>query len=166
MNVDKARLRRARWLPLLGVLVMATLVACGSDKKAAPPPTTSPLTTAQPVDTSFTGSGSGPFCELAKTISSDASNIPANASTAQVRSSLEQSDKAFQQAVDAAPNEIKADVTVMARGFSALVASIAGAGYDISKVPPDAFSAFQAPEFASAAARLQAYLTNVCHVTK
>ena len=92
------------------------------------------------------------------------SSIPPNASTAQLKSNLQAADKAIHQAVDAAPGEIKSDVTVIADSFTKIMGAIAAADYDLTKLPPDALSAFQSPEFANSTARFQAYITNVCRI--
>jgi hypothetical protein len=157
--------RRAAALGLIAALALA-LAACGGSGKKTTPTTASPLTTTQAVDTNFTGAGSGEFCQMAKTLNTNPSRTTPNASTAQIRSNLEAQQKAVQQAVDAAPGEIKPDVKVIADGFSTVVAAVAQADYDFSKVSPDALKVLQSPEFSNSAARLQAYMAKVCHVTK
>ena len=140
------------------------LAACGGSDDKDSTTTTSPLVTSQPVDTSFSGAGSTEFCTLSKSFSTGFDRIGPNASTAQLRSNLEEADKAIHQAVDVAPSEIKADVKVIADGFTAVAGVIANANYDLTKVPPDALATFQSPDFSNAAARLQAYLANVCGI--
>ena len=87
-------------------------------------------------------------------------------STAQLKADLEKADKAIHKAVDVAPAEIKPDVKVIADGFTTVVSAIAGVNYDLTKVPPEALATFQTPEFSNSAARLQAYMTDVCKVRK
>lgn len=166
MTVDTAAPRRP-WpleLVLLGVVTIMALAGCGGGKDKPSPPTTSPLTTSRPVDTSFSGAGSAEFCNLSKSFSTGFSRIGPNASTAQLKANLDEATKAIHQAVDVAPAEIKADVKVIADGFTSVAGVIANANYDLTKVPPDALATFQSPDFSNAAARLQAYLSNVCGI--
>lgn len=154
-------------LAALGLVAAISLAACGgSDKKTPTTTVTSPLTTTQAIDTNFTGAGSAEFCDMAKTLNTNPSAIAPNASTAQIRANLETADKDIHHAADVAPAEIKPDVTVIAASFSSIVAAIGQAGYDLTKVSPEALATFQSPEFSSAAARFQAYLTQICHITK
>ncbi|MEA2704198.1 MAG: hypothetical protein QOD63_2143 [Actinomycetota bacterium] len=153
-------------LVLIGILAALALVTCGgSDKKASTTTTVSPLTTTQSIDTNFTGAGSAEFCDLAKTLNTNISSA-AGGSTAQLKANLEKADAAIHKAVDAAPAEIKPDVKVIADSFTSAVTAIAGVNYDLTKVPPAALATFQTPEFSNSAARLQAYMTDVCKVRK
>ena len=166
-SVLAVRSRRADLtLVLVALVATVALVACGgSDEKAATTTTISPLTTTHSIDTNFTGAGSGEFCDLAKTLNTDI-NSAAGGSTAQLKVDLEKADGAIHKAVDVAPAEIKPDVKIIADGFTTVVTAIAGVNYDLTKVPPEALATFQTPEFSNSAARLQAYMTDVCKVRK
>jgi len=149
---------------------MAVLAGCsGGDKKPAAAPTsapaaTGPTTTARPVDTSFTGVNSGPFCGLAKTYNDRFTNVGAAATPAQLRTVAQDGRTAINQALTAAPAELKADVQVLADAFGSLFNELDKVNFDASKVSVAAFAPIQAPEFQTATIRFQAYVKNVCGV--
>ncbi len=152
-------------LLVVGIVAVVALAACGGSDKKATTTTISPLTTTKSIDTNFTGAGSAEFCDLAKTLNTDISGATGG-STAQLKADLEKADAAIHRAVDIAPAEIKPDVKVIADSFTTAVTAIAGANYDLTKVPPAALATFQTPEFSNSAARLQAYMTDVCKVRR
>lgn len=150
----------------LGVVSVTALAACGGSDKPATPATSSPLTTTKPVDTRFSGEGSGDFCDLAKSFNTGFSGITPGASIAQLKVNLQEADTAIHRAVDVAPTEIKGDVGVIADSFTKVVGVIANANYDLTNISPDALATFQSAEFSNSAARLQAYMTSVCGIRK
>lgn len=159
-----------RTLAVCGV-ALAILSGCsgGGDDKAAPatsaPEATAAPTTVRPVDTSFTGQNSSQFCTLAKTYNERFTSVSANPTPAQLRTVAKEGQTAINQAVTAAPAEIKKDVEVIASAFGALLTELEKVNYDAAKLPPAALGQLSAPEFASATTRFQAYLKNVCKVS-
>ena len=153
-------------------LAAALLSSCssGGDKKEASPTTTAgsggPATTVGPVDTSFTGENSAEFCALAKTYNDRAGTVGPGSTPAQIRTGAQEGLTAINDAVSAAPAEIKPDVEVVAGAFGTMVAELEKVGFDTTKAPPSAFTPLQAPEFQASTARFQAYMTQVCGITR
>lgn len=152
-----------RWW--VGIVLFVVLVAgCGggdSDESASTtaPPATSGGTTAP----TFSGAGSGQFCDLVKTYSDRTAGLTrANSTPAQVRQLATELGAAIQQAVSVAPAEIKTDVTLVAAAAKDYLAGLQRVGYDLSRVPPDALQKFQAPDVQAATERLQNYSRTVC----
>lgn len=152
---------------LLAAAATAAVVAgCSGGANRAAPTTSStaagPATTVRPVDTSFTGQSSAQFCELARTYNDRFTRVAANPSPAELRTVTREGQAAIAAAVGAAPPEIKPDVEVLSRAFSAVLAELERAGFDPAQVPVSAFTQLQSPEFERSAARFQAYIQSVC----
>ena len=149
------------------------LVGCsgGDDDEAAP--TTSapagtasgPTTTVRPVDTSFTGQNSAQFCGLARTYNERFRSVGPNATPAQLRANAREGQNAISEAVNAAPAEIKRDVEVLNRTFSALLSELEKVNFEAARLPPAALTGLQAPEFQASTVRFEAYIRNVCGVS-
>lgn len=152
-----------RKLPLaIALVAVLVLAGCGGDDSDESAPTTVADTAASTAPT-FTGSGSGEFCQLVNTYRERFTGInQASATPAQLRQLATEAGSAIQQAVATAPPEIKADVTVVAAAANDYLAKLRQAGYDLSKLPPDASARFQAPDVAAAAQRFTAYDQSVC----
>jgi hypothetical protein len=159
-----------RTLTACGLAVVVLTGCSSSDKKpaAAPPSSTAPAgnptTTVRPVDTSFTGVNSGPFCGLAKTYNDRFTNVGAASTPAQLRTVAQDGRTAINQALAAAPAELKPDVQILANAFGALFTDLEKVDFDASKLSVAAFTPIQAPEFQTATIRFQAYVKNVCGV--
>lgn len=157
---------------VLGAALLVALTGCSSGSKSpksspttASPTASGPTTTLRPVDTSFTGQGSAAFCNLAKTYSDQSKTLSTATTPTQLRTTLRDGRAAIDQAVSAAPAEIKSDVAVLAAAFGDVVDAFDKAGYDPNKVPATALAKLQAPEFQTATIRLQAYLRTICKVS-
>ena len=153
-----------RRLPI-GIALSAVLVVtgCGGGDSDETAPTTPPTTVAQATTPTFSGSGSGQFCELVKTYSDRVSGLSrATTTPAQVRQLATELGSAIQQAVAVAPGEIKSDVTLLAAAATDFLAGLQRAGYDLNKVPPEGLQKFQAPDVQAATQRLTAYGQSVC----
>ena len=153
-----------RRLPI-GIALSAVLLlsGCGGGDSEETAPTTPPTTSAATTTPTFTGSGSGQFCQLVTTYSDRAAGISrATATPAQVRQLATELGTAIQQAVSVAPPEIKSDVTLVAAAASDYLAGLQRAGYDLNKVPPESLQKFQAPDVQAASQRLTAYGQSVC----
>ena len=153
-------------------LALLVLAGCsgGDDDTATPAPSTTvaaaggPTTSLRTVDTNFTGQGSAEFCNLARTYTERSSQLGPNATPAQLRTVAREGQTAINQALNAAPAEIKNDVQVIATAFGGLLTDLETANYDVTRVAPASFARLQAPEFATASQRFQAYVRNVCRV--
>jgi len=152
-------------------VALLVLAGCrgGDDDAASPGPTTAASesatsTTLRTVDTNFTGQGSTQFCNLARTYNERFTQIGPNATPAQLRTAAREGQTAINQAVNAAPAEIKNDVQVIATALGGFLTDLEAANYDVNKLTPATFAKLQAPEFATSSQRFQAYTRNVCKV--
>ena len=150
------------------LLAVAALTACGGggpkDKQAAPAPTTTANADAssQPVDTSFTGAGSGDYCRLARDYSESSKKFNAPNTPDQLRAVFQEAENDIQSALAVAPPEIKADVQTIATGLSSIVKAMEAANYDVTRLsatPPSL-----PPNFDAASQRIDAYTRDVCHL--
>jgi len=119
----------------------------------------------QPVDTTFTGKGSGEYCKLAKTYADAQSKLGPTNTTPDLRQLFQDAARDIKAAVAVAPAEIKNDVQVVADGFNALVTSLASVNYDFTRLTPDLIARFQSKEFMDASTRVAAYSRTVCGVS-
>ena len=161
---------RIRRTLLAGALAVAltVLTACsgGDDDKTsdttAPPGTAAPATSTT-VPT-FTGQNSAQFCALARTYNDRFTSVGTNPTPAQLRTVAREGQTAITQAVAAAPGEIKADVEVLARTCTSLLAELEKVNYEIARLPPAALQTLSAPDFQASTTRFQTYLRSVCGV--
>jgi hypothetical protein len=153
-----------RRLPI-GIALSAVLVltGCGGDDSDETAPTTPPTTSAAATTPTFSGSGSGQFCELVMTYSDRVSGLSRATSTpAQVRQLAGELGSAIQQAVAVAPAEIRSDVSLVAAAANDFLAGLQRAGYDMNRLPSESLQRFQAPDVQAATQRLTAYGQSVC----
>ena len=153
-----------RRLPLgLALSAVLVLTGCGGGDSDETATTTPPTTTAEATTPTFSGAGSGQFCQLVATYSDRVSGLSRAASTpAQVRQLSTELGSAIQESVAVAPAEIKSDVTLVAASATDFLAGLERAGYDLNKVPPESLQKFQAPDVQAASQRLTAYARSVC----
>ena len=155
-----------RRLALLFVAV--TLAACGGKSNGSASGTTTAAQASgapgtQPVDTRFTGVGSADYCKLARKYQEAQSKVGQGA-TPDLRQLFQDAASDIQSAVAVAPAEIKADVTTVAQGFTALVTALNNANYDFTRLSPDIIVRFQSQEFMAASTRVAAYAKNICGI--
>ena len=162
------RSRAARLVPA-GFLVAALLLAGCSDSDSddetttgSSVPTTVAVVTTAPVDTRFTGEGSGEFCQFITTFTAGSRSVSPTATPAELEASFNESLDAIKKAAEVAPAEIKGDVVAIADTFDEVETAASAAGYDLTKVNPSALGALQSKGFLESVTRLQAYLTNIC----
>ena len=149
------------------LLAVAALTACGGsakDKQAAPAPTTTANAdaTSQPVDTSFTGAGSGDYCRRARDYSESSKKFNVPNTPDQLRQVFQEAQNDIHSALAVAPPEIKADVQTIAAGLSSIVKAMEAADYDVTRLaatPPSL-----PPNFDAASQRIDAYTRDVCHL--
>jgi hypothetical protein len=153
-----------RKLPLgLALSAVLVLTGCGGGDSDETATTTPPTTTAQATAPTFSGAGSGQFCQLVATYSDRVSGLSRATSTpAQVRQLSNELGSAIQQAVAVAPAEIKADVSLVAAAATDFLAGLQRAGYDLNKLPQESLQKFQAPDVQAATQRLTTYGQSVC----
>jgi ABC-type transporter Mla subunit MlaD len=150
-------MRRA--LTALALAGLVLLSACGDDGDDTSSPTTA-ATGSVPAQTvtSFTGSGSAEFCQLARANNARVQQIGAAAADPeQLDNVLREAAPAVRQAADLAPAEIKGDVDVLADAFEKLLAETAGGAPDLSSIV--------SAEFQTAAQNVANYGRTVCGIT-
>ena len=147
-------------------LVGMTGCSGGDDNDAAsttaPAGASGPSTTLRPVDTSFTGQDSAQFCALARTFSDRFATVGSNPTPAQLRTVAREGEAAINQAVSAAPAEIKRDVEGIANGFTTFLRELEKVNFEVTRLPPAAVQSLSAPEFQQSTTRFQAYFRSVC----
>ncbi|HVL06719.1 MAG TPA: hypothetical protein VM388_12075 [Acidimicrobiales bacterium] len=163
--------RLHKTLAAIAALTLVVLAGCsggGDDDDAAPTTAAAgaggPTTTVRPVDTSFSGQNSAQFCALARTYSERANAFGSNPTPAQLRTATREGQTAITQAVNAAPAEIKPDVEVLARAFTAILAELEKVNFEPARMPPAALQPLQTPEFQQSTTRFQAYGRSVCGI--
>ena len=155
---------RKLWSGMVLSLLLA-VAGCGGggDDSDETAPTIPPTTPAEATTPTFSGRGSGEFCQLVATYSDRVSGLSRATSTpAQVRQLAGELGSAIQQAVAVAPAEIKSDVTLVAAAATDFLAGLQRAGYDLNRVPQESLQRFQAPDVQAATQRLTAYGQTVC----
>lgn len=164
-----------RLLVTMGLLAVLVMTGCGksSNEKASDTTATTKAATVTTaaggsgttVDTKFTGKGSTQFCNLAKTYSDKSGQlVPSISNPAQLRTLFKDLQVAVKEAVDVAPAEIKADVTLLASFYNDFANALDKVNYDFTKLPPDTAAKLQDPKFQAAATRLDAYSKQVCGI--
>src|SRR5215210_6130040 len=131
---------------IVAALLVATVTAgCGGDGSAKSD--SAPSTVAGGRPSPAVGPDSEDFCGLIRTYSARLGGLTqATATPDQVRDLSEELTSALKSAADVAPAELKADVTVLTGAAEDYLAKLKDAGYDLSKLPPDATQAFSAPD--------------------
>jgi hypothetical protein len=144
--------------------------AGGSTDSSSPPDT-------KPVDTSFTGKGSGELCSYARDLQADDSFAnalgDANSKPEDLKKSFDKVTAAISKIEDKAPAEIKDDVTTVANSFEKARALYAKYDYDMQKIieaaqkDPSLFADLGADseKMDAANARVTAYFEKVCGIT-
>jgi hypothetical protein len=143
------------------------LAACSDDGETAdeaPDTTTSITSTTTPT---FTGEADSPFCNLLRDLDVAAVLGDTEEDPAAVGAAFQQIVDVLVDAAELAPEEITADVALVAEGMSSLDAALAAVGYDFDALAAsgdaeDVLAAVNDPAFAEAGTRLSAYRTQVC----
>ena len=137
--------------------------------------TTSDGATTDTTDPKFSGKGSGDFCGFAKDIEKNQDELFKDSEDpADLKKSLAQVNKIFDEAAKKAPNEIKADFKTLQKGFVAIADFYGKMGDDpqalaqaMAKDPEAAQKAMgelSSPEFEAASSRITAYIEKVCGI--
>lgn len=158
--------RPIRAVSAAGLVAVLLFAGCSDDKDDAASTSTSTgvgtATTVRPVDTSFTGQGSGDFCRLITTFTAEQEKVSPTASAAELEAAFEESLTSINQAAEVAPAEIKGDVVAVAESIKAVEQAMSDAGYDVNKVDASALASLQSGTFLNSVTRLGSYLTTVC----
>lgn len=142
---------------------MAVLAACGGSSSSSTKGT--PTTTASTVRASRGGS----FCkQIADTYNEALTFAGATArSPDELRTELDKTLKDGKDTINAAPDEVKADLQVIQDAVAKFSDSLAKVGYDVNRLGSDAIAAisvFTSPEFQKAAEHSQTYVKDQCGI--
>ena len=171
----------ARKLLLTVALIAVTGAACGSSSKTATNSTTattaassgSPTTasgqtaTTTPTTKSFSGSSGSSFCDLARTEKAafnDNKSI-ATKTPADIKALYGKLVPALENAANQAPSAIKSDFQIYVTELKKIDAALAAAQYNFQNLDPTKLATFNTPQLETAAANIQKYFTQVCHIT-
>ena len=115
----------------------------------------------------FTGDRESPFCELIRSVDIVAVLGGAEDDPVALGAAFQQLVDVLVDAAGLAPEEISADVALVAGGMTSLDAALAQVGYDFdalaaSGAGDEVLEAVNASVFADAGARLAAYRAQVC----
>ena len=148
------------WMIVVAVVVLVGFAGCGGDDSDD---NASPTTAAGAPAPGPSNPDASEFCDLIATYSDRLAVLGQPSATPErIRAVAEDGATAIQQAVAAAPADIKGDVTVVAGAAEDYLAALQNAGYDLSKLPPDAAGVFSAPDVSASASNLQVYAQNTC----
>ena len=111
---------------------------------------------------SFSGSGSGDFCDKAREYDKKFENIGQNSEDAEKE--WNELEKAIDDISRDAPQEIEDDVALVARNFKEVKALYEKYDYDFSKVPEDEAAAIDMEGVEEANERVNSYMETVCEI--
>ena len=157
-------MRLARIAPFL-VIPLLALTACSSGKKSSSAsPTTANTTAATAPTTTAKPASNDPFCNFVRTYNDRFGKINPGALSdpQQFRSVMQDAVNSIKDAANAAPASIKPDVTTMSNAMQSLFQAFQQANFDATKINVASLTALQAPEFVSAAQRIDAYTRQNC----
>lgn len=149
---------------------LVLLTACSDDEPAAETTTTTVAVTTTVATPTFTGDRDSPFCTVLRDV--DITAVLAGAGgedPAAVGEAVRQLVDLLVQVTELAPEEIAADVALVAGGMTSLDAALAEVGYDFDALAAsgsgdEVLEAVNAPAFADAGVRLAAYRGQVCEL--
>ncbi|MGI9079535.1 MAG: hypothetical protein ACR2GF_01710 [Acidimicrobiales bacterium] len=138
---------------------MAGLAGCsgsGSNGQASPT-TTSPAATTP-------GAAATQFCSLSRVFYDRVTSLSndLSADPTRVRRFVDALVTVAKQAADAAPAQISADAKILTDAATAYAHDLENAGYDATRVAPEAAARLSRPEVTDASRRVQEYETATC----
>lgn len=114
------------------------------------------------IDTNFSAGADEQFCQL---VGQYVDQFTAGAAPGDVQGfgeSLRQSRDLVDQMQAAAPEELVADVVILAQTLGTVVDALEAVDFDLSQVDPEALLMLQDPDFQASAVRLQAFAETAC----
>ncbi len=152
---------------LLALALLGAVAGCGGgDDDGASPATTT--TTAADAATStteatFTGAGSEQFCAQAAQAEAELNRLAQSAPSPEATTDVFASAAgALRSLAESAPDEIKADVGVLAGAYEEVSRELQAAGPNTSQMPATIARRLTQPDVRMASERLEAYQVNVC----
>lgn len=166
----------ARKLIVALALVAIAATACGSSSKSSSTTqpggssaTTAPSGSASGTTApkSFSGDSGSNFCDLArKDETAFKGNSLATGSTpADLKKLYSGLGPALQEAESKAPSVIKDDFKTFVDAYQQILKAMSDANYDVTKLNPATFAAFDSAQIKAASDHIEAYMTQVCHIT-
>ncbi len=152
------------------MVVAGLLASCSDDEPADDAATTAAdTTTTTTTAPTFTGNAGSPFCNLLDDVDLATVLGGVDGEPAAVASAFQQLVDLLVQAAELAPDEIRADVALVADGMVSLDAALAAVDYDFDALAAspssgEVIEAVNDPAFADAGVRLSAYRTQACQL--
>lgn len=148
--------RRYAGATLALVAMLATGCSTNGDRSA-------PATSTVPGGTVAAAASPDPFCRFVAAFDERFGRIdPSLSDPTRLRLSLREAANEVSNAAATAPAAVKADVAILEQAYTQLLTVFEQADFDLTKVPPAALQSLQAPGFADASARLDAYRAANC----
>jgi hypothetical protein len=161
----------------VSALVAIGLAACGSSSKGASGSNNSSTTTAPssattsapsgtPTTQKVSGNSNSNFCQEVRNSENAFKPIsPTSINPDSIKTEFENVGSQLQKAVDAAPNEIKPDFETFIHAYQPYLDALKAANYDFTKINFASLTQLDSASVKAATAHLEAYFTQVCHVT-
>lgn len=144
------------------IVVLSTVAACSGDDD--PDQAASSTTTSSEVSTNE--ASDNPFCASDEALSGDLGEIdPGDGSSDALREEFAEAGAAIAQAEADAPEEIKAAVATLARGYEDFFAALEEVDFDLTQLSESALTALDSPELQAATEQIDAYQADVCGAT-
>lgn len=144
-------------------VALSAVVACSDDDgadEAASSTTESPEAS---VAGSFGDTSDDPFCASGDVLSGDIGTVePDDDSPDALREQFAEAGQAIAEAEAEAPEEIKAAVATLARGYEDFFAALEAADFDFAQLSESALTALDSPELQAAGEQLDAYRADAC----
>ncbi len=169
---------RAQRLLVLVIFVAIAATACGSSSKGTASNTNPTTATNAPGGSSggasgttttikISGDSGSSFCDLAR---KDENTVFKNASLnsdtpADLKKLYENVVPAITEIESKSPDALKGDFQTFGTAYSTMVKALQDANYDVTKLSATTFAGLGTPQVKAASDHIQAYLTQVCHVT-
>ena len=151
---------------MLALVLVAALTACsgGSDPRADGPSAATASTSPDGAGDAGGDRGDSEFCtrigeSLAQSFGLGAVNA---ASPEAMRDQFEQARLDLEEAIAVAPDDIRADLAVLAGAVNGLSDTLAAVNNDVAALAPSAGAAFSTPEVQEATTRILAYVGGQC----
>ena len=140
-----------------------TVTTASVGEQASSSTTLGPTTTSSPSpNTLTTGGTDNAFCQAAKNYVARLHTLAVSLTDRARARDLLAGAPAAAQLVTSAPAEVRADVVLLTEAVTDFRARFEGAGYDITKLPPDALTALQRPNVLRAIAGIETWAQRAC----
>lgn len=141
------------------VVGLVALSACsgGDDQEQASPSSTSSL-----AEDGRPGESTNPFCAPADALGAEGLISPTDPDPAKLQEQFTRAREAVEQARAEAPEEVRADVALLADGYEEFYRALEAADFDITHLSLSDLTVLDSPEMEAASLRLDAYRAQNC----